>query len=74
VKSAGKPGNGSPEPDESRVQAASLNPEIFVIVVPRIVSRKLETKADTIGMVEGNSPCCTMASNMDTTGVRERGM
>jgi len=56
------------------LQAALLNLEIFVIVVLRIVFRKLETKADTIGMVEGNSPCCTMASDKGTTGVRERGM
>ena len=32
-KSAGKPGNGSPKPDGSRMQAASLSLEIFVIVV-----------------------------------------
>ena len=41
MKSAGKPGNGSPKPDESRLQAALLSLEIFVIVVLRIVCGKL---------------------------------
>ena len=33
VKSAGKPGNGSPKPDGTRLQAVGLSPEIVLIVV-----------------------------------------
>jgi hypothetical protein len=33
VKSAGKPGNGSPKPDGTRLQAVKLSPEILHIVV-----------------------------------------
>jgi hypothetical protein len=69
VKSAGKPGNGSPKPDESRLQAALLNLEIFEIVVLGIVSRKLEMKVDVLQMTEDNSPHCAMASDVDTTGI-----
>ncbi len=46
MKSAGKPGNGSPKPDGSRLQAALLSLEIFVIVVLRIALRQLKVKAD----------------------------
>ena len=33
MKSAGKPGNGSPKPDGTRLQAVKLSPEILHIVV-----------------------------------------
>ena len=33
VKSAGKPGNRSPKPDGTRLQAVKLSPEILHIVV-----------------------------------------
>ena len=33
AKSAGKPGNGSPKPDGTRLQAVKLSPEILHIVV-----------------------------------------
>ena len=33
VKSAGKPGNGSPKPDGARPQAVLLSPEIVHMVV-----------------------------------------
>jgi hypothetical protein len=33
AKSAGKPGNGSPKPDGTRLQAVGLSPEIVLIVV-----------------------------------------
>ncbi len=36
MTSAGKPGNGSPKPDEASVQAALLSPEICIVVVIRI--------------------------------------
>ena len=74
MKSAGKPGNGSPEPDGARLQAARLSPEIFVIVVIRIAFRQLKVKANVLVMTEGNSPHCAMASDGDTTGVGVRGM
>ena len=33
MKSAGKPGNRSPKPDGSRLQAVKLSPEILLTVV-----------------------------------------
>ena len=74
MKSAGKPGNGSPEPDGARLQAVRLSLEILVIVVIRIAFRQLKVKADVLGMTEGNIPHCAMVSDGDTTGVRVRGM
>ena len=74
MKSAGKPGNGSPEPDGARLQAARLSLEIFVIVVLRIVFRKLEMKVDVLHMTEDSRLHCAMASDGDTTGILDRGM
>ena len=69
MKSTGKPGNGSPKLDGTRLQAALLSLEIFVIVVLRIVCRKLQTKVDVFVITEGSSPHRIMASDGDTTGV-----
>ena len=56
------------------MQAARLSPEIFAIVVLRIDFRQLKVNADVLVMTEGSSPCCTRVSDMDTTGVLDRGM
>ena len=74
MKSAGKPGNGSPEPDGARLQAARLSLEIFVIVVLRITFRQLKVKADAFVMAEGSNPHFVRARDEETTGVRVRGM
>ena len=44
MKSAGKPGNRSPKPDGSRLQAVELSPEILHIVVLNS-SRKTERES-----------------------------
>ena len=69
MKSAGKPGDGSPKPDGSRLQAVLLNPEILLNCGHRIAFRELGVKADVVVMTEGNSSDCDMASSQDTTGV-----
>ena len=68
VKSAGKPGNGSPKPDGTRLQAVGLSPEIVLMVVIRISSEN-RTKADVVYITEGNSFGYALASDQNTTGV-----
>ena len=60
MKSAGKPGNGSPKPDGSRLQAVLLNPEILLNCGHWIAFRELGVKADVVVMTEGNSSDCDM--------------
>ena len=72
---AGKPGNGSPQPGEARVQAAGWSP-----AMSRVVDRKdnlagrRQGNADAVSGAAGSSPRCVRASAKDTTGVEERGM
>ena len=81
MKSAGKPGNGSPKPDGSRMQA--LYPKVFPLgVEPRkinfcglmITSGLQEVKADGLWNPEGSRPESVMASIQFTTGVLDHCM
>ena len=72
-----KPGNGSTELGETRIQAALSSLEIGIIVVVRITSieRSERGKADALHAAEGSSPeLRKKVSRQDTTGVLERGM
>ena len=73
MKSAGKPGNGSSEPDGARLQAV-YEPRNLAHCGHWIASRKSEVKADVVVMTEGSSSDCDMVSSQDTTGVRDQGM
>ena len=58
------------EPGVARVQAASLSPEISIVVVHQDnLSRSTGGKADGVLWPEGSSPEREMASGQDTTGV-----
>ncbi len=58
MKSEGKPGNGSPEPDGSRVQAAWLSPEICIVVVRKEnLSDPWRGKVDAVDAAEGSRLC-----------------
>ncbi len=72
VNSTCKPSNGSTRLEGSRIQAASLSPEINV--VDKRISLSIEGKADGLPGLEGNSPGYALASRGDSTGVCERGM
>ena len=77
MKSAGKPGNGSPKPDGTRMQA--LYPKGIYVghIEPRkinfrglmITSGLQEVKADSLWKLEGSRAGCGMASIQFTTGV-----
>jgi len=75
VTPAGKPGNGSPKPGEARVQAASLSPEMSIVVDRKDnLAGRRQGNADAVSGAEGSSPRCVRASAADPTGVGERGM
>lgn len=50
VNSAGKPSNGGPEPEESRVQAALMSLEIGFIVVNRITFLNMREGKPTLSL------------------------
>ena len=63
MKSAGKPGNGSPKPDGARLQAVRLSLEISIIAVFKIAFRQLKAKADVLVLTEGSNPHCVRAND-----------
>jgi hypothetical protein len=64
------------KPGVAREQAASLNPEICIVVVHQDKPYPLVGmgKADAVQRAEGSSQGYVVASIQDTTGVCERGM
>ena len=73
MKSAGKPGNRSPKPDGSRLQAV-YEPRNLAHCGHWIAFGRPEVKADVVVMTEGSSSDCDMASDRNTTGVQDQGM
>ena len=71
---AGNPGNRRPKPGGARVQAASLSPEMCIVVDTGITARLGSGNADAVSGAEGSSPGRVKASIQDSTGVEERGM
>ena len=82
MKSAGKPGNGSPEPDELRMQtlhpkgiyAGHIEPRKIYYRGLMITSRLQEVNADSLWKLEGSRAGCGMASIQFTTGVLDHCM